>query len=79
MRIGASLFLIAIGAVLRFAVSASVTGLNIGMVGVVFMLVGLAGLLLSIVLLSSRRRTDVIRRPNGATYIEPADPIDTRL
>lgn len=41
-----SLFLIALGAILTWAVTASATGLNIHVVGVVLMLVGLVGFLL---------------------------------
>jgi hypothetical protein len=74
VRIGASLILIAIGAILRFAVTAQVNGIHVGTVGVVLMVVGIAGLVISLVLLSSRRRTDVIHHSTGATYVEPVDP-----
>ncbi|MEP7193794.1 MAG: DUF6458 family protein [Actinomycetota bacterium] len=60
MRIGASLVLIAIGAILKFAVTTSVSGVNLATVGVVLMVVGIAGLILSIILASTARRTDVV-------------------
>jgi hypothetical protein len=44
MTIGLSLFAIAIGAILRFAVTASASGINIGTVGVILMVVGAVGL-----------------------------------
>ena len=45
MRIGASLFLIAIGAILKWAVTATVSGINLHVVGVILMIVGLIGAL----------------------------------
>jgi hypothetical protein len=53
MGIGVSIFLIAIGAILTFAVNATTSGLNIHTVGVILMLVGAAGLLLSLLFWSS--------------------------
>lgn len=47
MGIGVSLLLIAVGAVLAFAVSATVQGLDITVVGVILMIVGGVGLVLS--------------------------------
>jgi hypothetical protein len=48
MGIGVSIFLIALGAILRFAVTASVTGINVHTVGVILMIVGIVGLVLSL-------------------------------
>lgn len=76
MRIGASLLLIAIGAVLKFAITKHVNGVDVGTVGIILMIVGAIGLLITLVLMSSRRRTDVIHRRGGTTVIEPNDPID---
>ena len=77
MRIGASLMLIAVGAVLKFGVTAEVRGLALGTVGVVLMIVGVAGLLIGIAMVSTRRRTDVVYGRNGVSYIEP-DPAADR-
>jgi protein-S-isoprenylcysteine O-methyltransferase Ste14 len=60
MRIGASLFLIAVGAILKFAVTDSVSGINVGVVGIVLMIVGIVGLLLEAIMMGTRRRRDVI-------------------
>ena len=76
MRIGASLFLIAVGAILKFAVTKQVTGVNVNTVGVVLMVVGIIGLVLSLVFMTTRRRTDVVHHGTGTTYIEPVDPTD---
>jgi hypothetical protein len=53
MGIGVSLILIAIGAILTFAVNATVSGVEITTVGWILMAVGLAGLLLSLMFWSS--------------------------
>ena len=79
MRVGSSLVLITIGAILRFGVTTRVNGLNIEVIGVILMVVGLAWLGLSIAFSTARRRTDVIYRPDGATYVEPNPPLDPRL
>ena len=46
MTIGAALFLIAVGAILNFAVTATVAGIDLQTVGVILMIVGGVGLLL---------------------------------
>jgi hypothetical protein len=53
MGIGVSLILIAAGAILTWAVNASVSGLELQTVGVILMVVGLVGLLLSLIFWSS--------------------------
>lgn len=79
MTIGASLFLIAVGAILKWAVTDNVNGVNLGTIGVILMIIGLAGLILGVALMMSRRRTDIIQRPGRTTYVEPNDPYDPRL
>ncbi|MET0911756.1 MAG: DUF6458 family protein [Acidimicrobiales bacterium] len=64
MTIGASLFLIATGAILRFAVADSIEGVDLGTVGVILMIVGAIGLLLSLLFLSTARR-----RVDRETYV----------
>ena len=70
--------LIALGAVLKFGVTSKVNGLSLGAIGVILMVVGIAGLLITTVLLTTRRRTDVIYGRNGVSYIEPADQASER-
>ena len=48
MGIGTSIFLIALGAILRFAVTATVSGINIATVGTILLVVGVVGLLISL-------------------------------
>jgi hypothetical protein len=54
--IGTSLFLIAVGAILYFAVNASISGLSIATIGLILMIVGIVGLAISLFLISSARR-----------------------
>jgi hypothetical protein len=79
MTIGASLFLIAVGAILKWAITDNLSGVDLGTIGVILMIVGAAGLILGVVLLMSRRRTEIVTRPGRTTYIEPNDPVDPRL
>ena len=63
MYFGTSIFLIALGAILKYAVTATVAGLDVQTVGVILMVAGILGLLLSIFLEMSardRRRGDVV-------------------
>ena len=64
MTMGTSLLLIAIGAILRFAVDVTARGFNIHTVGVILMIVGGVGALLSALFWSSvapyRRRETVV-------------------
>lgn len=78
MRIGASLALIAIGAILKFAVHPQDTrGFDVGTAGVILMIVGAIGLLISGIWMATRRRTDVVHTAGpGAsrtTYMTPND------
>jgi hypothetical protein len=64
MRIGTSLVLIAIGAILTFAVNVTAKGFNINTIGVILMIVGGVGLLISLVMLGTvDRRVDPAERP----------------
>src|SRR5947207_2689239 len=49
MGIGTSIFLIAVGAILKFAVTATVSGVELATVGVILMVVGILGLVISLV------------------------------
>jgi hypothetical protein len=53
MGIGTSIFLIALGAILRFAVTATVTGISVQTIGLILMIVGIVGLILSLVFWTS--------------------------
>ncbi len=76
MGVGVSLLLIAAGAILTWAVTATVTGVSIHTVGVILLIIGIIGLVLSMIFWSSwggpayfgaggRRRTTVDDVPPG--------------
>lgn len=79
MGFGGSLALITFGAILKFAVTKHINGLNVGTVGIIFMVVGVIGMGLTLMAMNGRRRTDIIYRPDGATYVEPNNPNDPRI
>jgi len=56
MSIGGSLFLIAVGAILYFAVTTSLAGIDIATVGLILMIIGVLGLVLGLFMLSRTRR-----------------------
>jgi hypothetical protein len=74
MGIGASIFLVAVGAILAFAVTAEVSGVDIATVGWILMIVGILGFVLSLIFWSSwggvggwRRETVVRQDPYDRT------------
>lgn len=62
MTIGASLFLIALGAILAFAVEFDISGFEMQTAGVILMAVGFIGLLASLIL-NATRRSRVVGQP----------------
>jgi hypothetical protein len=60
MGIGVSVFMLAAGAVLAFAVNASVPNANLDMIGFILMIAGGLGLLVSLAFASSRRDGDTV-------------------
>ena len=65
MSVGISLLVVAAGAVLTWAVSADVVGIDIHTVGVILLVVGLVGLLVSLVL-TFTRESWATRRDGGS-------------
>lgn len=63
MTLGTGLFLIAAGAILKYAVTWTVSGIDLRVVGVVLTVVGVVGLVLGVFLLSRTRRANVGPRP----------------
>ena len=62
MGIGTSIFLIALGAILKFAVNANVSGIDISTVGVILMIAGILGLLVSLYFMSISNRREPVAR-----------------
>jgi uncharacterized protein DUF6458 len=74
MGISVSLLLVAVGAILTWAVTAEASGVDINTVGVILMVVGLAGLALSLVFWSSWGGLGTSR--NGATTTVVHDRVE---
>jgi hypothetical protein len=66
MALGTSLFLIAVGAILRYAVSDSLEAIDLPTIGLILMIVGVVGLLISLFTMTlwdrDRRRGTVEER-----------------
>jgi hypothetical protein len=77
MSLGISLFLLAVGAVLAFAVNYTASGVDIAAVGWILMAVGFLGVMLYLFFLASfapfyrgDTRTDVVERSNPHTHVQ---------
>jgi hypothetical protein len=73
MGIGVSLLLVAVGAILAFAVNATVNGLDLVTVGWILMIVGGVGALLSLIFWSTWGGFAGTRRET--TYVERDRPV----
>ncbi|CAI7977381.1 MULTISPECIES: DUF6458 family protein [Parafrankia] len=77
MGIGAGVFLMALGAILTFAVDVTISGLDIAVVGIILMLAGAVGLVLELAVFAPRRRRALVTRsdvdvyPEAGAYEEP--------
>jgi hypothetical protein len=73
MRLGTSLLLIAVGAILRFAVTVRTSGFNVHTIGLILMIVGCVGFVISLLWMLSAE--DRMRRSTPAadrdSYREP--------
>lgn len=65
--IGGSLFLIAVGAILYWAVSVEGEGFNINMIGLILLIVGVIGLVLTLMMTASANDAE---RDRGVTIVE---------
>jgi hypothetical protein len=74
MGIGVSLVLIAVGAILTWAVEATVSGVDVNAVGVILMVVGSIGLLLSLMFWSSWGAGVPASRRRTTTTIDDVPP-----
>ena len=70
MGIGTSLLLIAVGAILRFAVTDSISGISLATVGLILLIVGIVGLIISLFFAQmwNRGSDTTVRRDH---YVEP--------
>jgi hypothetical protein len=73
MATGISIFVIAAGAILYFAVSESVSGLSLDAVGIILMIVGAVGLVVSLVMVGTARA-----RGSRTTVVQGTTPVQAR-
>lgn len=66
--IGGSLFLVALGAILYWAVTVEAEGFNLDTMGVILMIVGVVGLILTLIMTASAERTE--REDKDVTIVE---------
>jgi hypothetical protein len=75
MTIGGSIFLIAVGAILKYAVTDSISGIDLQTIGVILMVAGVLGLVIGLFMYANTtRRGGVVERER---YVD--DPRDPRL
>jgi hypothetical protein len=71
MQIGTSILLIAAGAVLKYAVTGTLSWINVQTVGLILMIVGILGLIISLLYMALwADRTRAARDP----YVDPPPP-----
>jgi hypothetical protein len=75
--IGASIFLIAIGAIVAFGVDVSVAGLNLYVIGWILMAVGVLGLIMT-TLIWGRRRDVFVSAPAEEREVVTREPVEYR-
>src|SRR3954470_17648448 len=68
MGIGTSIFLIAVGAILRYAVKDSFDAIDLQVVGLILMIVGVIGLAISLLYMNLWARGRVAPPPGGRTH-----------
>jgi hypothetical protein len=62
MTVGGSIFLIAVGAILRYAVTDSISGINLATVGLILMIAGIVGLVIGLFMYANARRSAYVVR-----------------
>jgi hypothetical protein len=72
MGIGASIFLIAVGAILTFALDVRIGGIDIDAVGWILMAAGAVGLVFTTIIWGPRRRASTTTVTEDPTGYEPA-------
>ena len=65
MRLSGSMFLIALGAILTFAIHVQTRGFSIHTIGIILMIAGGAAAVLTLFMWSQRQKTVIRRSPGG--------------
>ena len=74
MGIGASILMLAVGAIIAFALHVQVGWLDLSIVGWVLMIAGAVGLVVTLSILNSRRRTIISSTPTVGYRVQPPAP-----
>lgn len=75
MRLGTSIFLSAVGAILAFAVHQTVSGVDLRMIGIILMVAGVIGILLELAFFAPRRRQTTVSSRHVA--VSSSAPVQT--
>lgn len=70
MTLGTSVFLVAVGAILRYAVTVTGDGFDIGKIGVILMIAGVVGFVVSVALMAGSKNDTSVAVVSDATVVE---------
>jgi uncharacterized protein DUF6458 len=70
MTVGGSIFLVAVGAILRYAITDSISGVNLATIGLILMIAGIVGLVIGLFMYASARRTPYGGPAERERYVE---------
>jgi hypothetical protein len=73
MTVGGSIFLIAVGAILRYAVTDSISGVDLATIGLILMIAGIVGLVIGLFMYATARRNAYVVR-DRERYVD-RDPL----
>lgn len=74
MTVGVSIFLAAVGAILRYAVADQVDNVDLQMIGLILMIAGAVGLVLGLIQMATQRRVVTEQPRRVATETREAPP-----
>jgi hypothetical protein len=73
MTVGGSIFLVAVGAILRYAVTDSIKGVDLATIGLILMIAGIVGLVIGLFMYANTRRDEYVVR-DRERYVD-RDPL----
>jgi hypothetical protein len=72
MTVGGSIFLIAVGAILRYAVTDAISGVDLATIGLILMIAGIVGLVIGLFMWTTSRGNGYGPRDR---YVDRRDPL----
>lgn len=79
MGVGTSIFLIAVGAIMDFAITVTAKGFNINKIGLILMIVGIIGLVVSLFFWNSWGGVGGSRRTRTTRGVDGVDPVGSTV